>query len=259
MTALNDDPQFSGQHSERALTSAPLGSNRRLGAAAALKLVESPREQGKMPVAQTTMSDAEHDAADALRSTEVLTAQRAARDASLSSLLARAAKSDQLAFAGFYDATVGYAQALARRMVGAADIEDVLADAYLQVWRKAGSFDAQRGSPVTWLLLLVRSRSLDLLRKPREEQLDEDLPDMAAEDAGPPDLLETTQGSAALHAALAQLGAKERWALSLAYYRDLSHAEIAAQTGMPLGTVKSLINRAQQKLRALLHEYKLET
>jgi RNA polymerase sigma-70 factor, ECF subfamily len=243
MTALNDDPQFSGQHSERGLTSAPLGSNRRLGAAAALKLVESPREQGKMPVAQTTMSDAEHDAADALRSTEVLTAQRAARDASLSSLLARAAKSDQLAFAGFYDATVGYAQALARRMVGAADIEDVLADAYLQVWRKAGSFDAQRGSPVTWLLLLVRSRSLDLLRKPREEQLDENLPDM---------------GSAALHAALAQLGAKERWALSLAYYRDLSHAEIAAQTGMPLGTVKSLINRAQQKLRALLHEYKLE-
>jgi RNA polymerase sigma-70 factor, ECF subfamily len=180
-------------------------------------------------------------------------AERAQRDAQLAALLARAARGDQSAFSAFYDGTIGYAQALARRMLNAADLEDVLAEAYLQVWRKAGSFDAQRGSAVTWLLLILRSRALDLLRKPREEQLDEEqTPELPATDAGPPDLLETTQANAALHAALAQLNAKERWALSLAYYRDMSHAEIATATGMPLGTIKSLINRAQEKLRALL-------
>jgi RNA polymerase sigma-70 factor, ECF subfamily len=142
---------------------------------------------------------------------------------------------------------------LAALLARAADLEDVLAEAYLQVWRKAGSFDAHRGSAVTWLLLIVRSRALDLLRKPHEEQLDEEqAPELPATDPGPPDVLETTQANAALHAALAQLNAKERWALSLAYYRDMSHSEIAAATAMPLGTVKSLINRAQDKLRALL-------
>lgn len=180
-------------------------------------------------------------------------AERVARDMQLAGLLARAARGDQHAFAAFYDGTIGYAQALARRMLQSADLEDTLADAYLQVWRKAASFDAQRGSAVTWLLLIVRSRALDVLRKPREEQLDEEQTlELPATDAGPPDLLETTQENAALHAALAQLNAKERWALSLAYYRDMSHAQIATCTGMPLGTVKSLINRAQEKLRTLL-------
>jgi RNA polymerase sigma-70 factor (ECF subfamily) len=189
----------------------------------------------------------------AARSANPLAEARFVRDTQLAVCLQRASQGDQQAFTQFYDATVGYAQALARRMVNAADLEDVLADAYLQVWRKAAGFDAARGSAVTWLLLIVRSRALDLLRKPREETLPDDVPELATEDAGPPDLLETTQGSAALHAALAQLNAKERWVLSLAYYKDMSHADIAGTTGMPLGTVKSLINRAQEKLRGLLH------
>jgi RNA polymerase sigma-70 factor, ECF subfamily len=246
MAALNDTYGLAGQSAQRGLTSSQsIAINQPAKSTVTLKLVDAAPD----PL-QDAQQDAEQTAALALAAQ---TAQRAARDEHLAGLLQRAAKNDQQAFAQFYDATVGYAQALARRMASAADLEDVLAEAYLQVWRKAGSFDAARGSAVTWLLLIVRSRALDLLRKPREEQLDEDVPDVQSDDAGPPDLLETTQGSAALHAALAQLGAKERWALSLAYYRDMSHAQIAAHTGMPLGTVKSLINRAQEKLRTLLH------
>lgn len=239
MAAPNDIPSTAGQGAQRGLTSLQrIVINQPAKSTVTLKLVD---------IASSTALDAQ-EAAQAAQ-----TAQRAARDEQLACLLLRTAKGDQQAFAQFYDATAGYAQALARRMASAADLEDVLADAYLQVWRKAGSFDAARGSAVTWLLLIVRSRALDLLRKPREEQLDEDTPDVPADDAGPPDLLETTQANATLHAALAQLGAKERWALSLAYYRDMSHAQIAAHTGMPLGTVKSLINRAQEKLRALMN------
>jgi RNA polymerase sigma-70 factor (ECF subfamily) len=177
---------------------------------------------------------------------------RQVRDARLAALLGRAANGDAKAFEDFYDATVGYAQALARRMLNPSDLEDVLSEAYFQVWRSAASFDVARGSAVTWLLLIVRSRALDWLRKPRELQALEE-GDEAAEQVDPyptpPDLLETTEANRGLHQALLLLNGKERWVLSLAYFKDMSHGEISSATGMPLGTVKSLINRAQDKLR----------
>jgi RNA polymerase sigma-70 factor, ECF subfamily len=139
---------------------------------------------------------------------------RVERDRELGILLAKAAKGDQAAFETFYDATVGYAQALARRMLNASDLEDVLADAYFQVWRTAGSFDIQRGSAVTWLLLIVRSRALDWLRKPKDQPLD-DAYDAQDEYPFPPDLLQTTQAHHALHAALTTLNGKERWVAGL--------------------------------------------
>ena len=183
-------------------------------------------------------------------------AQRAERDARLASLLAEIAAGKATAFEHFYDATIGYARALARRMVKAADLEDLLADAYFQAWREAARFDVERGSVVTWLLTLVRSRALDLLRRQRASHEVEDNADSHAEAAsdapGPDDLLSGTQVGTRLHAALGQLSSNERWVLGLAYYSDLSHREICDQTGLPLGTVKSLILRAQGKLRAHL-------
>jgi RNA polymerase sigma-70 factor (ECF subfamily) len=73
-------------------------------------------------------------------------------------------------------------------------------------------------------------------------------------DPGPEALLESVQASTRLHAALARLSANERWVLGLAYFRDHTHSEIAAVTGLPLGTVKSLITRAQHKLRESLQD-----
>jgi len=73
-------------------------------------------------------------------------------------------------------------------------------------------------------------------------------------DPGPEQLLESVQASSQLHAALSQLSADERWVLGLAFFRDHSQSEIAAFTGLPLGTVKSLITRAQHKLRELLQD-----
>lgn len=182
---------------------------------------------------------------------------RRERDARLAALLQRSADGQSRAFEDFYDATVAYAHALARRMVRPADVDDLLADAFFQAWREAPRFDAARGSAVTWLLTLVRSRALDLLRRQRAKPDGEALPETACalrdEHPGPEDLLAGCQAGSRLHAALAALAPHERWVLGLAYYRELSHSEISATTGLPLGTVKSLIQRAQQRLRGRLN------
>ncbi len=178
---------------------------------------------------------------------------RAERDALLAGLLTEAAAGKTTAFEAFYDTTIGYARALARRMVKASDLDDLLADAYFQAWREAARFDVQRGSAVTWLLTLVRSRALDLLRRQRashEVEADtESMSETASERPGPDELLSGTQADTRLHAALTLLSSHERWVLGLAYYAELTHREICEQTGLPLGTVKSLILRAQTRLR----------
>ena len=182
--------------------------------------------------------------------------ERSERDALFATQLIEAAAGNARSFERFYDATIGYARALARRMVKTPDLDDLLADAYLQVWREAARFDAARGSAISWLLTLVRSRALDLLRRQRAlravETDGESPPDIATELPGPDELLSATQSGTVLHAALAQLSANERWVLGLAYYAELTHREICEQTGLPLGTVKSLILRAQGKLRERL-------
>lgn len=186
---------------------------------------------------------------------------RAERDQRLALWLTQAAGGDALAFERFYDATVAYAQTLARRLLLEADIDDVLAETYFQCWREAARFDATRGSAVTWLLTRVRSRAIDLRRHQQHEatqaaaggESDEaTLAGLAGQLPGPDELLALAQAGSRLYIALAALSPQERWVLGLAYFRELSHAATAQATGLPLGTVKSLLLRAQQKLRSLM-------
>ncbi|MBI3157742.1 MAG: sigma-70 family RNA polymerase sigma factor [Burkholderiales bacterium] len=190
----------------------------------------------------------------------------AERDRHLAALVAAAARGDASAFESFYDATYGYARCVARRVLGAGDLDDLLADAFFEAWRKAAAFDAARGSAVTWLLTIVRSRALDLLRQRASHALadlrpqrdvddDDDGADAVAApgaESDPGERLWQRESGSRLHAAVQALSPAERWALGLAYWRELSHAEIAAATGWPLGTVKSHLLRAQHKLRGAL-------
>ncbi len=186
--------------------------------------------------------------------------RREDRDARLAELLAATGRGDCTAFEAFYDATFACARTVARRMLRGADVDDLLADAYFQAWRTVLRFDVARGSALTWLLTIVRSRCLDLLRQQRSQpSVGGSGPDASAAaavagDSGeePVERLWRRQADARLNAALEQLGAAERWVLGLAYFRDLSHAQIAAATGWPLGTVKTHILRAQQRLRVAL-------
>jgi RNA polymerase sigma factor (sigma-70 family) len=183
------------------------------------------------------------------------------RDAELVRLLAAAAAGDGRAFESFYDATARLTLAVVRRIAGDALAEDIVADTYFQAWRCANRFDAGRGSALTCLLTMARSRALDRVR---QEQLRHGgltgAPDHCPDDTvdggvvGPDALLESLQAQSRLHEALAELSAGERWVLGLAYFRDLSQSEIAAVTAMPLGTVKSLMTRAQHKLRGALQD-----
>ena len=182
--------------------------------------------------------------------------QRRARDERLALLLARAAAGDALAFEAFYDASVVHARTLARRILRDADLDDVLAEAFFQAWRDAARFDVVRGSAMAWLLTIVRTRALDWLRQRqlRGPAGDAEPADVLSDEPSPPDLLAQAQAGTRLHAALGRLSQQERWLLGLAYYRDHTHVQIAAATALPLGTVKSVLLRAQRKLRTLLEQ-----
>jgi len=164
---------------------------------------------------------------------------------------------DEQALAQLYDATVSRVHALVLQIVRRpAWAEEVVEDAYYQVWRQALRFDPERGRAMTWLLGMARSRALDALRRERRfvhEVLDADsLPEAAAAACTLDAVVDTTRDHAHLHSALATLGAPARQLVALAFLRGLSHEEIAVQTALPLGTVKSHIRRALLTLREQL-------
>jgi RNA polymerase sigma-70 factor (ECF subfamily) len=153
-----------------------------------------------------------------------------------------------------YGATVfGYLLHVLRDRAAA---EDVFQTVMTEVWRRAGRYDPQRGSLVTWVLTIARSRAIDELRRRRPEPLDPaDLPEPGVADgaaaAAPQDQALDRWRMAHL---LAQLPADERHLLELRFYAELSQSEIAAETGVALGTVKSRMVRGLERLRALMDE-----
>lgn len=174
----------------------------------------------------------------------------------LEALLVRIANRDEAALAAFYDATVSRAYAVARRFTQESwAAEDVVAEVYLQVWQQAERYDVGRGSVWAWLLMMCRSRALDLLRRRDQADLNaapDSLREELSSSEGPLDLLETLDRRERVHAALAELEPVERQLLALAFFRGLTHQEIADQTGMPLGSAKTVLRRAMQRLKGLL-------
>lgn len=178
-------------------------------------------------------------------------------DAQLAEWIDAIVDQDERALAALYDATFlrtfGLVQRIVRRTALA---EEVVEDTYFQVWRQAVRFDPARGQALTWLLSIARSRAIDALRREarfKHDGIDEDGDVDGTADLRPHDeLLDLARHSAGLQQALMQLGAQPRQLVSLAFFRGLSHDEIAQQTQLPLGTVKSQIRRALLSLRELL-------
>ncbi len=177
----------------------------------------------------------------------------------LAALIAAIADRDERALAALYDGTLGRVYGLALRIVRKAALaEEVAEDTYFQVWRQALRFDPARGSAMAWLLGMARSRAIDALRREarfQHQSLDVGTAlEVADDEAAGDDLLEVAKGHAALHRALLLLNAQPRQLVALAFFRGLSHEEIASQTDLPLGTVKSQIRRALLVLRQALGE-----
>ena len=161
------------------------------------------------------------------------------------------------ALAELYDRHAPLLLALARRILGnAADAEEVVQEALVQVWSQAGRYDSRRASVVTWLVLLTRSRAIDLLRsrRVREGAIEASARELPRADASPegPRAVWNAERQARVGEALAELPAEQREVLELAFYGGLSQSEIAERTGIPLGTVKTRTLLAMRKLRAAL-------
>ena len=171
----------------------------------------------------------------------------------------RIVEHDERALAELYDATLARVYGLALFFVrNAALAEEVAEETFFQVWRQAVRFDPQRGNAIAWLLAMARSRALDALR--REARFAHDLyepspeEDLPGDGAGPDELLAAARSHAELHRALLELKAQPRQLVALAFFRGLTHEEIASMTQLPLGTVKAQIRRALITLRRTLGE-----
>jgi RNA polymerase sigma-70 factor (ECF subfamily) len=159
--------------------------------------------------------------------------------------LHRLAQGDARALADFYDAHSGLAYGLALRVLrDRSDAEDVVQEAFVQVWRQADRYDPTRGTPQAWLCAIVRTRALDRLRRRVARREQEEAPESATS-ADAPD----REGALAVRKALQNLNADQRRALELAYYEGLTQTEIAARLNEPLGTIKTRIRTAMIRLR----------
>ncbi len=176
-------------------------------------------------------------------------------------LVARLAGGDERALADLYDSTNRIVYGLALRILGDPSLaEDVAMEVYLQVWRTAESYDSQRGTVSSWLVTLTRSRAIDYLRrrKTRRAELEENVDEVVnLRDSRPsPESASVEAGrSRIVQRALADLSPDQRQAIELAYFSGLSHTEVAAHMGLPLGTVKTRIRLGMLNLRKLLGPY----
>jgi len=174
-------------------------------------------------------------------------------------MLAQVAKSDQHAFAQLYDRLSGPLYSLAMRMLGdSSEAQDTLQEVFLQIWRRASSYDAAQSSVFSWAVLMTRSRVIDRLRR-RDRRLrvivastDDAQPDVASaasQEANAADTVGRSEEAMRARLSLKRLPAEQRQAIELAFFNDLTHQEIAAHLGEPLGTIKARIRRGLLKLK----------
>lgn len=137
---------------------------------------------------------------------------------------------------------------LMRTGMDAALAEECAQEVLVTVWNKAHLYDATRASPSTWIFTIARNKKIDVLRKQKRPE-PEDLPWGPEAEPDQADVIGLQQESDKLGRALRDLPEKQRELIEKAYFGDLSHSEIAAQTGLPLGTIKSRIRLALERLR----------
>jgi RNA polymerase sigma factor (sigma-70 family) len=170
-------------------------------------------------------------------------------------LLERIAGGDQTAVKECMDAFGGLIWSLARRFsASAADAEDATQEIFLEVWRSAARYDRAMGSEAVFITTIARRRLIDRVRsrkrRPATEEFDEEAPPPGARDT--PDLGAQTVELSIAARALEQLGDAEREMLLMGIVEGMSHSEIAAATGKPIGTVKTQLRRGLIKVRTLL-------
>ncbi|WP_447968531.1 sigma-70 family RNA polymerase sigma factor [Nitrospira sp. M1] len=178
-------------------------------------------------------------------------------DQQLVSLIVKVAQGNEQALGDLYDQTSSHVYGLAFRVLNDPMLaEEVTMDVYMQVWRQASQFDQERGKPIVWLTVLVRSRAIDRLRSGQKErdsrQSLDTIEDAPATKANPEESSAYSEQCRVLQKALASLTIDQRSVIELAYFGGLTQREIAERIGEPLGTVKTRVRLGMMKLRTIL-------
>jgi RNA polymerase sigma-70 factor (ECF subfamily) len=171
--------------------------------------------------------------------------------ASDAELLVAVARCDRAAFAALFDRYAGKLKGFIMRSGASdADADEIVQDVMVAIWRRAGTFDPARAAASTWIFAIARNRRIDLIRRSRRPMPDPADP-MWRPDPEPDgaDRLSQAEREAQVRAGLDVLAPEQRAVLVAAFYDGLSHGEIAAAQGLPLGTVKSRLRLAFRRLR----------
>ena len=165
-------------------------------------------------------------------------------------LVRRMTGGDRDAFAEFYDAYAPLALGLIRRILrDTAEAEEILEEVFWEIWRAAGDYDPARGSPEAWVVMRARSRAIDQARSTRRrgERASAVAPVAPAHD---PAVGADERG--AIRGTLGRLLQNQQQIIELAYFDGLTQAEISERLKQPLGTVKTRMRLAMEKLRSLM-------
>jgi len=166
-------------------------------------------------------------------------------------------RGERAALRALYDEFAGRTLAIASRVLGsAAEAEEVVQETFLEIWRRAPEYEKERGAPGAWITALARSRAIDRLRaRQRSERATQALAGEPRAPADAPALsAERWQERERVRTALKTLPDEQRRAIELAYFQGLTQAEISTIEREPLGTIKTRIRLAMDKLAAMLPE-----
>lgn len=176
----------------------------------------------------------------------------AAQRRKLAELLAATAEGDRAAFRRLYDLSIRFVFGIVVAVMRDQQLsEEIAQEVYVTIWKRAKSFDVQKGNPLAWMAAIARNRAIDRLRAERARgfvSFTDEVPDMADNK----NEAELTVDAITLRRLLEDLRPEFRQALMLSYFRGYTHAELAAVLDVPLGTAKSWVNRGLAALKERL-------
>lgn len=171
-------------------------------------------------------------------------------------VMAVAQNRDKTAFAALFDHFAPRLKTYVMRLgASPAMAEELVQETMLTLWRRAESFDPRQASATTWIFTIARNKRIDALRRESRPELDPDDPALAVTPEAPADaILAASEYETILRRAITALPQEQAELLRICYYGDKSHRQIAEETGIPLGTVKSRLRLALSRLRQALKD-----
>lgn len=182
---------------------------------------------------------------------------RPADEQALADCMARIASAgDRQSFRLVFEALAPVVKGLALRQgADRAMAEEVVQDTFVAVWRRAAQYSRERGTVAAWVFTIARNARIDRLRRePAWQELTDEQAELASDDPAPDDILDARQIQTQVRGVLTTLPPEQAAVIRLAYVEGLSHSAIATALGVPIGTVKTRMNLAYQKIRSALKE-----